>query len=453
MNLKRLVLGTAAGALAVTGAHAADLPVAVEPVEYVRICDAYGTGFFYIPGTETCLRVRGRVRADYNVYIDFDEDDGVADNNGFDDTDDRGYRFRARGYIRMDSRTATEFGLLRTYVDIFATADSLQRGGDAPGIGTVSAADTATVEVDSAFIQFGGLTFGRTATFYGYSGGVYTPEQTLDLGNNTGQVNVLAYTFAFGNGFSASIALEDNTEHREGLASLGSRARVTFVRPGRPNFVGTAFFPGGTDPFGLDQTRYGGAQIPDIVGNVRIDQGWGSAQVMAAGHYVNGIQFGTVVTPDGNAVTVRRTDEKYGFAVGGGVEVNVPFGNGTSVGIQGGYALGALDYIADGPLGSGAVDGVFDRAGNLELGNFFSVAGGFTTSFTPTISLAVGAGYVYMDNEGDFDSQNINAQGFLAYQPVTDFTLGLGVEYTHVDDDSGPEGDVFTAFFRAQRDF
>jgi hypothetical protein len=25
------------------------------PVEYVRVCDAYGTGYFYIPGTETCV--------------------------------------------------------------------------------------------------------------------------------------------------------------------------------------------------------------------------------------------------------------------------------------------------------------------------------------------------------------------------------------------------------------
>lgn len=40
-------------------------------VEYVRICDTYGTGFFYIPGTETCLRLaepveRRTVRAGNN---------------------------------------------------------------------------------------------------------------------------------------------------------------------------------------------------------------------------------------------------------------------------------------------------------------------------------------------------------------------------------------------------
>lgn len=30
-------------------------PAFAAPVEYVRVCDAYGTGFFYIPGTETCI--------------------------------------------------------------------------------------------------------------------------------------------------------------------------------------------------------------------------------------------------------------------------------------------------------------------------------------------------------------------------------------------------------------
>ena len=61
MKLKSLMLGAAAAAAATT-AQAADLPVAPEPVDYVRVCDAYGARFYYIPGTETCLRVGGRVR-------------------------------------------------------------------------------------------------------------------------------------------------------------------------------------------------------------------------------------------------------------------------------------------------------------------------------------------------------------------------------------------------------
>src|SRR5919202_2680306 len=66
--VKSLLLGSAAGLCAVVGAQAADLPVKkAAPVEYVRICTAYGAGFFYIPGTDTCLRVGGRARFEYEA--------------------------------------------------------------------------------------------------------------------------------------------------------------------------------------------------------------------------------------------------------------------------------------------------------------------------------------------------------------------------------------------------
>jgi hypothetical protein len=63
MNIRSLLLGTAAALVAVSGARAADAVMAPEPepVEYVRVCDAYGAGFFYIPGTETCLQISGYV--------------------------------------------------------------------------------------------------------------------------------------------------------------------------------------------------------------------------------------------------------------------------------------------------------------------------------------------------------------------------------------------------------
>ena len=59
MNIKSLLFGSAAALFVVSGARAADATVVAEPepVEYVRVCDAYGAGFFYIPGTETCLKV------------------------------------------------------------------------------------------------------------------------------------------------------------------------------------------------------------------------------------------------------------------------------------------------------------------------------------------------------------------------------------------------------------
>src|SRR4051812_27516958 len=56
-TIKSLVLGSAAGLLAIGGAQAADLPVKAKAVEYVKICSLYGAGFFYIPGTDTCIKL------------------------------------------------------------------------------------------------------------------------------------------------------------------------------------------------------------------------------------------------------------------------------------------------------------------------------------------------------------------------------------------------------------
>ena len=68
--VKSLLLGSAAGLVAVAGAQAADLPVKAKPVEYVKICSLYGDGFYYIPGSQTCLKIAGYVRADYGYNVD-----------------------------------------------------------------------------------------------------------------------------------------------------------------------------------------------------------------------------------------------------------------------------------------------------------------------------------------------------------------------------------------------
>ena len=67
MKLKTLLLGSAAAFAVAGAAQAADLSVA-EPVDYVRVCDAFGAGYWYIPGTDTCLKIGGYVRFDVNFH-------------------------------------------------------------------------------------------------------------------------------------------------------------------------------------------------------------------------------------------------------------------------------------------------------------------------------------------------------------------------------------------------
>ena len=121
-KIKSLLLGTAAGLLAVAGAQAADMPVKAAPVQYVKICSLYGDGFYYIPGTDTCLKMGGyvRVQAEYNMggggVPVGDSAGGEAAQGRFtrDLTNDINYR--VRGAISWDVRQQTEYGTLRTYI-------------------------------------------------------------------------------------------------------------------------------------------------------------------------------------------------------------------------------------------------------------------------------------------------------------------------------------------------
>ena len=100
---KRLLLGSAAGLFAVSGAQAADLPVKARPVEYVKICTLYGDGYYYIPGSDTCLKVGG------NVWVE-----GMYLQPYTKAQDQLGYRTNLT--VSLDARTNTEYGLLRTVV-------------------------------------------------------------------------------------------------------------------------------------------------------------------------------------------------------------------------------------------------------------------------------------------------------------------------------------------------
>ncbi|MBW0003639.1 MAG: porin, partial [Hyphomicrobiales bacterium] len=117
---KSLLLGSAAGFIAVTGAQAADLPTRkAAPVEYVRICSVYGPGFFYVPGTDTCLKIGGKAELD----LEWDEPRAHSDPS---------FGVNVLGRVNLDSRTATDWGLLRTFVQL----DIRRRSGAWYGSGT-----------------------------------------------------------------------------------------------------------------------------------------------------------------------------------------------------------------------------------------------------------------------------------------------------------------------------
>ncbi|AOG11251.1 MULTISPECIES: porin [unclassified Agrobacterium] len=138
MNIKSLLLGSAAALAVVSGAQAADAIVAAEPepMEYVRVCDAFGTGYFYIPGTETCLKIGGEVRFAY----DWNTSDTVAARNADD--------FQTRARLVIESKNDSEVGTIGSYIRLQGTSDGSQG-----------------VTLDQAYITVGGFKAGYFLTW------------------------------------------------------------------------------------------------------------------------------------------------------------------------------------------------------------------------------------------------------------------------------------------------
>src|SRR6267142_2740502 len=331
---KKLILGSAAGFLAIGGAQAADLPLKAKAVEYVRICSLYGGGFFYIPGTDTCIKIGGYLRADTTFN---GGTHGAPAWNG-----DLGQQNRFRDYfvsrsrmaLTIDTRTATEYGVVRTFGQGNFQFNNFGGGTNNPSsitfpgsvANTLSIVGGGYVAVEYLFLQFAGFTFGKSASAYatpwqGFPGNI---TSSLLGGQNTDTgVNNIQYTAEFGNGVSASIGLDDPTVwDRTSLYNLST----------------------GLNAVGVTGNAYGGVQSPDVVGNIRIDQAWGLFQISAAAHEVNGsynILTATTAAPTNLSGISGHPETKWGGSVMAALNIkNIPTGAGDDIKIDASYAKG-----------------------------------------------------------------------------------------------------------------
>jgi hypothetical protein len=201
--VKSLLLSGAAGLVAVSGASAADLAVTKPaPAEYVRVCSAEGAGFFYIPGSETCLKIGGRVRFDvaFTDSATYDPVTGEPVDPTTTGADvDWGYDFKTSAVVSFDARTATSLGTLRSFIELNLGEDD----GANPGNSTT---------MGDAFISLGGFTVGRTQTLFGFDDPLYA---------GAGSVDQIQYLATFGSGFYAGVGIEDADEVKGGTFGNG----------------------------------------------------------------------------------------------------------------------------------------------------------------------------------------------------------------------------------------
>lgn len=341
ITARTLILGSAAGLIAVSGAQAADLPVKAKAVEYVRICSLYGAGFFYIPGTDTCIKLGGYLRADTTFNGGAHGAPAWNGDLGQQNRFHHSYVSRSRMALTVDTRTATEYGVVRTFgqgdFQFTSFGGSTTNFGAAAAAGTSPSAflDTAGggyVAVEYVFIQFAGFTFGKSASAYatpwqGFPGNL---NSSLLGGQNTDTgVNNIQYTAEFGNGVSASIGLDDP---------------IVWDRTAVYNLS----IPGAIGANGTGSNAYAGVHAPEIVGRIRVDQAWGLFQLSAAAHEVSGSYntLGAGAAPTGLSEISGHPETKWGGAVMAALQIkNIPTGAGDDIKLDVSYAKGATKYV------------------------------------------------------------------------------------------------------------
>jgi hypothetical protein len=414
------------GCFSPAGSQATDLPAkSAAPVGAVRICSTHGTGFFTIPGTDTCLRIAGRARGEIR-YLEpgTRADDAIG--------------FRARSRIALDARTQTSYGLLRAKTQYEFTRNTGNYGSD-------------TFRLDDAFIQFGGLTAGRLESFFDF----YTNDYNFaDLIVSEVKTNVFAYTAKLDPNLSATIALEDPVE------------RWQFAAPNGSDFPGQEFSPAG-------------ARVPDLVGQLLWEPDWGKAQLSAAVHQIRGTNLVPGLGP------APYVDTEYGFAMQAGLEVDLPMiAAGDELWLQAAYAEGALSYLGLGDssikdLTLAQTDAYVDAAGAVRRSRGWAVTAVFLHFWAPQIRQVIFGSYSVVDypanrivttpgngTVGFPDTTEWRIGSNLGWLPVSGLYVGVETLYRHVD----PHGQVFAdndpasghlinsesaleARFRVQRDF
>ena len=375
---KSILLGSAAALAAVAGASAADLPSKkAAPAQYVKICDAAGAGYFYIPGSDTCLKISGYAELDivYNTIRNTYTYSGTSTFNKVASVARNNNSFGVDTEIQLDAVTKTSWGNLHTYIAF----EAVNSAGNA--------------YLDNAYLEFAGITAGKHESFYHNIGGLYSGYQTPDYATN-----LLAYTASFGGGFSATVSFEDSSVSRGGVSTDGG-------------FV------------------YNGTRMPDVIGALRLKQGWGEASLIGGYHQTN----------EGVGATNYT---KSGYGIMGYVSMNLPMlAAGDSIAFQAAFERNALKFAG---LGGASVNGWQNNTVDVYYNGTYSQTGYsllayFKHNWTPSVSSELEGSYgnVRYSNSASLASYTTNGYSefrighLLAWHPVKNMEIGLDTAYQH----------------------
>lgn len=460
-------------------AKAADPPTnkAAPIAAYVRICTAYGAGYFKIPGSDVCLKIGGAVRVSYTERPEAPTNvPNQASSNVAGQLYPRdAYYDHVRFYLNFDARSETDYGPLFATISERFTYDSLPAtpygGGKAylnsatgsyTSYGTFQGLPNAQSWFDAAYVRWAGVTAGVKHSFFDFYTHGYE-IQALTVGVSDQPLPLIAYTAALGAGFSASVSLEDPT-----FREIGDESGDVGVNQNNPKNATTDAF-----------LTYGAERAPDIVGNVHYDGAWGSTQVAGALHEVNSAPIygcsnyaptpalptvATCATP-GNTDTGSKLDTLalgytpaavWGFALESGVKLNLDaLGEGDSLTAQISYDKGATDYLNSAATGYAGMTSVYDKnqsitipgndafvtpTGSIALSQAAGGFAGFQHYWSPSVRSAVFGSYMEIKNP--YYAENLSSSAASAriwdlgadvfWSPIKNFDIGLEVVYTNL---------------------
>jgi hypothetical protein len=453
---KSLLLGSATAFVAVAGANAADLPSKkAAPATYVKVCDAYGAGFFNIPGTETCVKLGGRVRADY-TYSQAKDTYSATSSAGVgtlklnkDGMNTQGSEVRGR--VDLDARTPTAYGTVQAVTSLRmsrvtgvldATAintDGL-KGDNGVNVSINSSGAQSTLE--AAYIRFAGFTFGNSRDNFSFMPSLfYGSGHWASFANGT---NNIAYTAVLGGGVSLTLALQD-------AAYTAGKPLVDKVTSSTATNV---------------YSTYQG--VPQINARLDWDQSWGTVALKGAT-----LRY-ELADGASTATTLGYDKTKQVWALGAGVKVNLPMlAAGDALWFEGGYADGMTEYTlnwasfksSDTKRNSAGyvltLPSIVAFDNGIETVKSWNVAGVFQHFFAPQYRGALLASYgswkaptssknlAWNGKSGFADGNVWNVGAQFAFLPTKDFEIGVDVLYNRIKQDVNASANQAATFSKS----
>jgi len=427
---KSLLLGSAAAVVAVSAGYAADLPSKkAAPASYVKVCDAYGAGFFYIPGTDTCLHVGGRVRADYGYYK---AGNLYTAGNGATTTASQAMNseaWEARGRVDLDARTQTSEGTVQTVAILRAARDGGNYNEQATPTASsgkdVISSSSAALTLERAYIRWAGITAGANSDNFSFM-----PSYQYDAGHWSSFANgakQLSYTAVLGGGLSATLAIQD---YNDTAATNYAAGATTYV------------------PYN---------NFPLTVG--RLDFTQGAYSVSARGAYHEAKAISSITS------TSARTANTWALALGVSIDL-AQIAAGDKVWFDGGYATGMTEYTINwGSFKSSAEKflttgyqtnptSFYDDGTTIHAVKSWNLAADYLHYWAPKwrSNFVVSGGgwmpdstmkaFTFDGGKGIGNGTTYNVIGGLAYLPAKDFEVGVELAYNHISQDINNAGTI-----------